>query len=94
MYRIVVPLIVLYGCDTWSFKIWEEYRPRVFENRVLRGTIGRKRDEVTGDWKNLHNKEHHNLHHSPDIRILKSMMRWAEHVARMEEMKTYTQLRF
>jgi hypothetical protein len=45
----------------------------VFENRVLRRIFGPKRDEVTGDWRKLHNEELHNLHSSPDIiRMIKS----------------------
>jgi hypothetical protein len=61
----------------------------VFENRVLRGIFGPKRDEVTGEWRKLHNKELHVLYSSPSIiRIIKSRrMRWAGHVARMEEEK-------
>jgi hypothetical protein len=56
---------------------------RVFENRVLRRIFGPKRDEVTGDWRKLHNEELHNLYFLPN-RMIKSMsMRWAEHVARM-----------
>jgi hypothetical protein len=56
----------------------------VFENRVLRGIFGPKRDEVIGGWRNLHNEGLHNLYCSPSIiRIIKSRrMRWAEHVAR------------
>jgi hypothetical protein len=64
----------------------------VFENRVLRIIFGPKRDEVTGEWRKLHNEELHNLYSSPDtIRQVKSMrMRWAGHVARMgEERKVY-----
>jgi hypothetical protein len=59
----------------------------VFENRVLRRIFGPKRDEVTGEWRKLHNKELHDLHSSPSIiRIIKSLkMRWAGHVARMRE---------
>jgi hypothetical protein len=55
----------------------------VFENRVLRRIYGPKRDEVTGDWRKLHNEELHNLYSSPNIiRMIKSSsMRWAEHVA-------------
>jgi hypothetical protein len=54
----------------------------VFENRVLRGTFGPKRDEVTGERRKLHNGELHNLYSSPDIiRQIKSRrMRWARHV--------------
>jgi hypothetical protein len=59
----------------------------VFENRVLRGIFGRKRDEVIGGWRKLHNEELHNLYCSPSIiRIIKSRrLRWAGHVARMGE---------
>jgi hypothetical protein len=56
----------------------EEHRLRVFGNRVLRGIFGPKRDEVTGEWRKLHNKALHDLNSSPSIiRIIKSRrMRW------------------
>jgi hypothetical protein len=59
----------------------------VFENRVLRGIFGPKRDGVTGGWRKLHNEELHDLYSSPSIiRIIKSRrMRWVGHVARMVE---------
>jgi hypothetical protein len=59
----------------------------VIENRVLRGIFGPKRDEVTGEWRKLHNEELHDLYCSPTIvRLIKSrIMRWAGHVARMRK---------
>jgi hypothetical protein len=65
----------------------EEHRLRVFENRVLRRIFGPNRDEVTGDWRKLHNEELYNLYSSPSIiRMIKSrQIRWTLHVARMEE---------
>jgi hypothetical protein len=55
----------------------------VFENRVLRRIFGPKRDEVTGEWRKLHNEELRDLYSSPSIiRIIKlRRMRWASHVA-------------
>ena len=63
----------------------EEYRLRVFLNRVLRRIFGPKRDEVTGEWSKLHNEELNDLYCSPNIiRVIKSIrMRWAGYVARM-----------
>jgi hypothetical protein len=83
IYKTIILLAVLYGCETWSLTLREEPRLRVFENRVLRRIFGPKRDEVTGEWRKLHNEELHNLYSSPDIiRQIKSrQMRWAGHVA-------------
>jgi hypothetical protein len=53
--------VVLYGSETWSLTLREEHRLRVFENRVLRRIFGPKRDEVTGEWRELHNEELNNL---------------------------------
>jgi hypothetical protein len=65
--------VVLYGCETWSLTLREDHRLRVFENMVLRKIFGPKRDEVTGEWRKLHNKELCDLYPSPlIIRIIKS----------------------
>jgi len=60
----------------------EELRLRVFENMVLRRIFGTKRDEVTGEWRKLHNEELNHPYSSPNIvRVIKSRrMRWAGHV--------------
>jgi hypothetical protein len=64
----------------------EERRLRVFENGVLWRIFGPKRDEVTGEWRKLHNEELHDCYTSSTIvRAIKwRRMRWAEHVVRME----------
>jgi hypothetical protein len=87
IYKTGIFPVVLCGCETWSLTLTEEHRLRVFENRVLRRIFGPRRDEVTGDWRKLHNEEVHNLYSSPNIiRMIKSRrMRWARHVARMGE---------
>jgi hypothetical protein len=85
----------LYECETWSLTLREEHGLRVFENRVLRRIFGPKRDEVTGEWRKLHNEELHMLYSSPNIiRQIKSRRtRWAGHVARMgEERNVYSVL--
>jgi hypothetical protein len=62
MHKTIILPVVLYGCETWSF-----------ENRVLRRIFGPKRDEVTGEWRKLLNKELRDLYSSPNIiRIIKS----------------------
>jgi hypothetical protein len=68
----------------------EEHRLGMFENRVLRRIFGPKRDEVTGDWRKLHNEELHSLYSLPNIiRMIKSRrMRWTGHVARMGDKRT------
>jgi hypothetical protein len=64
--------VVLYGCETWSFTLREEQRLRVFENRVLRGIFGRKRDEARGEWRRLHNEELYDVYSPPNIiRVIK-----------------------
>jgi hypothetical protein len=65
----------------------EERRLKLFENRVLRRVFGPKRDEVTGEWRKLHNDELNDLYCLHNIvRVVKSRrMRWAGHVSRMGE---------
>jgi hypothetical protein len=67
VYKTIILPVVLYGCETWSLTLGEEHRLRVFENRVIRRIFGRKRDEVTGEWRKLYNEELHILYFSPDI---------------------------
>jgi hypothetical protein len=57
IYKTIILPAALYGCETWFITLREEHRPRVFENRVLRRIFGPKRDEVTGEWRKLHNEE-------------------------------------
>ena len=75
------------GVKTWSLILREERKLRVFKNRVLRRVFGPKRDEVTGEWRKLHNKELSDLYSLPNIvQVVKSrIMRWEGHVARMGE---------
>ncbi|KAJ4436507.1 hypothetical protein ANN_16538 [Periplaneta americana] len=87
IYKTVILPVVLCGCETWTLTLRKEQRLRVFENKVLRKIFGAKRDEVTGEWRKLHNTELHALYSSPDvIRNIKSRcLRWTGHVARMGE---------
>jgi hypothetical protein len=87
IYRTIILPVVLYGCETWFLKLLEERKLRVYENMVLRRIFRPRRDEVTGEWRRLHNEELNHLYCSPNIvRVIKSRrMRWAGQVARMVE---------
>jgi len=62
----------LYGCETWSLTLREEYTPWVVGNRVLRGVFGLERDEVTGELRKLYEEELNDLFCSPNIvRVIK-----------------------
>ena len=70
----------LYGCETWSLTLREERKVRVFGNRVLRRIFGTRRDEVTGEWRILHNEELNDLfftQYYADDKIEKNEMGWA-----------------
>ena len=67
IYRIIILPVALYGCGTWSLILRQERRLSVFENRVLRRIFGPKRDEVTREWRELHNEEHSDLYCSHNI---------------------------
>jgi hypothetical protein len=64
IYKTIILPVVLYGCETWSVTLREENRLRVFEDRVLRIIFGPKMDEVTGEWRKLHNEEFRILYSS------------------------------
>jgi hypothetical protein len=83
---IIKGLCFVVGCETWSLTLREEHRLKVFEKRVLRRMFGPKRDEVTGDWRKMHNEELRSLYSlSHIIRMIKaSSMRLTGHVARTE----------
>ena len=76
IYKTIILPVVLYGCEVWSLTLGEERKLRVFENMVLRSIFGPRRDEVTGEWRRLHNEELNDLYSSPNIvRVIKSRMR-------------------
>ena len=85
IYRMITLPVVLYGCEAWSLTLREERKLRVFENMVLRRLFEPRRDEVTGEWRRLHNEELNYFYSSPNIvRVIKSRrMRSAGHVTRM-----------
>jgi hypothetical protein len=69
MYKTIIFPVVLYGCETWCLILREEHRL----GRVLRRIFGPRRDEMTGEWRKLHNEEFHDLYSSPSIiRIMKA----------------------
>jgi hypothetical protein len=91
--NVVVP-VILYVCETWSLKVREEHKLRVFESKVLRRIFETKRDGVTGEWRKLHNKGLCDLYSSPskNIIIKSRRMKWVWHVAPMEEKRNVYRL--
>ena len=61
IYKTIILPIVLDECKKWSLTLREEHMLRVFQNRVLRRIFGSKKDEVTGEWRKLHNEDLNNL---------------------------------
>ena len=86
-YKTIILPVDLYGCETWSLTLREEHRLRVFENKVLRKIFRAKKNELTEEWRMLHNDELHALYSSSNIiRNLKSRRRRRTgHVERMEQ---------
>jgi len=82
IYRTIILPVVLYGCETWSLILREERWLKVIENRVLRRVFGPKRDEITGEWRKLHNEELSDLYSLHNlVGVVKSRrMRWTGHV--------------
>jgi hypothetical protein len=76
----------VYGCENWWLTFREEHRLWVYGNRILRRIFGTKREEVTGEWKRLHNEELYDLRSSPNI-IKKNVMTrtYISHTAREGE---------
>jgi hypothetical protein len=83
--RTIILPVVLYGCESWSLILRVDRTLRSFENRVLRRIFGRKKVEVTGEWRRLHKKELYDLYSSPNVnRVTKSKrIGWVGHVACM-----------
>jgi hypothetical protein len=67
MYQTIILPVGLYGCESWSLRLKDECKLRVFEYRVLRMIFGPMRDEVVGELKRLHNKEPYSLYSSLNI---------------------------
>jgi hypothetical protein len=90
IYKTIILPVVLDGRETWYLTLREDHRLGLFENRVLRRIFGPKRNEVTREWRKLHNEEFHDLCFSPSIvRIIKARrMRWAGHIAPMGRRRT------
>jgi hypothetical protein len=84
IHKIIILHVDLCGCETWSLTLREEYRLKVFENRMLRRILRLKRDTIIGGCRRLH-EDHQNLYALPNIiRTIKTRMRWAGHIPHIE----------
>jgi hypothetical protein len=83
---IILP-VVLYGCGTWSLTVRQEHKLRVYENRLLWRIFGPKRDEVAGEWRNVHNEELSYLYVSRNIvwMVKSRRLKWVGNVAHTGE---------
>ena len=86
-YVTIIRPIATYGCETWQLTKELERRLTVFENGILRRIYGPVRDDQTGEWRRRHNVELRELSELPPITsyIPAQRLRWAGHIARMEE---------
>jgi hypothetical protein len=87
IYKTIIFYVHLYVCETWPLTLREEYRLRVFENRVMRRIFGPKTGKMSGDWSKLLNEELLKLQSSLSIIRMtkKRRMRWAGNVALVVE---------
>ena len=92
IYRTITFPVVLYRCATWSLKLREEGRLRMFENRVMRRIFRPRREEVTGEWRKLHNEELNDFYCSANIilAIKSRRMKWVVYVARIGRREVQT----
>ena len=94
-YKTIRPIlpVVLYGCESWFLTSREEHRLRVSENKVHRKIFGAKRDEITGEWRKLHNAERYALYSSPNIitNLKSRRLTWTRHVANTGQSRMHTE---
>jgi hypothetical protein len=80
MTKTIILPVVLYGCETWSLTLRQEYGLKIIQNRALRRIFGPTRDEMVRGWKKLHNDERR-LHTMKRVRIAEKKC-WCQHDAK------------